>query len=73
VHPQTGLVDAEEREGLIDDVAEQPVEILAATHLRHDPAQGVGSDRWVGAGCGRRLFAGSLMCDDHRCGAVLHS
>ena len=57
-HPQAGLVDAEQRERLVDDVAEEAVEVVAAADLGRDPAQRVGARRASCPGCGRGLVAG---------------
>ena len=68
VDPQAGLVDAEQGEGFVDDVAEEPVEVLAAADLGGDPAQGVGAGRAVGDGVAARILAGRCAGDDHRWG-----
>ena len=57
-HPQAGLVDAEQRERLVDDVAEQAVEVVPAADLGRDPAQRVGPRRALCRGCERGLVAG---------------
>ena len=48
VGPQAGLVDAEQGERLVDDVAEQAIEILTPAHLCGDPAQRIGTRREIG-------------------------
>ena len=45
VQPQAGLVDPEQGECLVDDVAEEAIEIVAAADLRCDPPEGVGTRR----------------------------
>ena len=69
VDPQAGLVDAEQGEGFVDDVAEEPVQILAATDLGRDPSQGGRPGREVSDRRHGRILHGSLAGDDHRCGA----
>ena len=56
--PQACLVDTEQRERLVDDVAEEAVEVVAAADLGRDPAQRVGARRALRPGCERGLVAG---------------
>ena len=64
VEPQPGAVDAEEREGLVDDVVEEAGDIAPTADLGRDPAEGIGPrgprvERAAGsAGPGRGARAG---------------
>ena len=49
VDPEPGAVGAEQGEGGVDDLLEQPVEILAAADLGDDAAQGGRARRLIGA------------------------
>ena len=49
VDPEPGAVRAEEGERGVDDLLEQPVEVLAAADLGDDPAQGGRAGRLIGA------------------------
>ena len=55
VHPQPGLIHAEQRERLVDDVLEQAREVLLAADVRRDPEQRRAAIEEHGAlGLGRR-------------------
>src|SRR6185295_10114932 len=49
VDPEPGAIRAEEGERGVDDLLEEPVEVLAAADLRDDPAQGGSTGRLIGA------------------------
>src|SRR5687768_3168685 len=53
VEPQAGTIDAEQPEGLIDDVLEQPGDVAPAADLGGDPAERIGSGRSPGIGPAR--------------------
>ncbi len=67
IGPQAGLVDAEQRERLVDDVTEQPVEVVPAADLGGDPPERGRTRREVGDRRHGRVLGGSLAGDDHRC------